>query len=133
MTHPNLTDESLRAAVNQAPMHSQLGECSPGELENLEMSRFCFWFERLMCLLFRELLLLNGIIITVRNPLLRLIFRRFRRKKHGPLAERPRLLVFEDIDAIFGKDREKLLSDSVLTFSGGQSLGGWTLFWENEW
>lgn len=50
LTHPNLTDESLRAAVNQAPRHS--------------------------------------------------------------------LLVFEDIDAIFGKDREKLLTDSVLTFSG---------------
>ena len=26
--------------------------------------------------------------------------------------------MFEDIDAIFGKDREKLLTDSVLTFSG---------------
>lgn len=50
LTHPNLTDESLRAAVNQSPRHS--------------------------------------------------------------------LLVFEDIDAIFGRDREKLLNDSVLTFSG---------------
>eukprot|EP00439_Symbiodinium_sp_Y106_P005712 s4957_g1.t1 len=50
LTHPNLTDESLRAAMNQAPRHS--------------------------------------------------------------------LLVFEDIDAIFGRDREKLLADSVLTFSG---------------
>ncbi|CAE7394263.1 BCS1 [Symbiodinium pilosum] len=50
LTHPNLTDESLRAAMNQAPRHS--------------------------------------------------------------------LLVFEDIDAIFGRDREKLLTDSVLTFSG---------------
>ena len=35
-----------------------------------------------------------------------------------------RLLVFEDIDAIFGKDREKLLTDSVLTFSGhGRDIG----------
>ncbi|CAE7840436.1 BCS1 [Symbiodinium sp. CCMP2592] len=50
LTHPNLTDESLRAAMNQAPRHS--------------------------------------------------------------------LLVFEDIDAIFGRDRERLLADSVLTFSG---------------
>ncbi|CAE7899431.1 BCS1 [Symbiodinium microadriaticum] len=50
LTHPNLTDESLRAAMNQAPRHS--------------------------------------------------------------------LLVFEDIDAIFGRDREKLLADSVLTFPG---------------
>jgi len=50
LTHPNLTDESLRAAVNQAPRRS--------------------------------------------------------------------ILVFEDVDAIFGKDREKLIVDSVLTFSG---------------
>lgn len=50
LTHPNLTDESLRAAVNQAPRKS--------------------------------------------------------------------LLVFEDVDAIFSKDREKLLIDSSLTFSG---------------
>lgn len=33
-------------------------------------------------------------------------------------APRHSLLVFEDIDAIFGRDREKLLADSVLTFSG---------------
>jgi len=50
LTHPHLTDESLRAAVNQAPRRS--------------------------------------------------------------------LLIFEDVDAIFGKDREKLISDSPLTFSG---------------
>ena len=32
--------------------------------------------------------------------------------------------MFEDIDAIFGKDREKLLTDSVLTFSGdGRDIG----------
>merc|ERR1712039_46525 len=50
LTHPHLTDESLRAAVNQAPRRS--------------------------------------------------------------------LLIFEDVDAIFGKDREKLLAKSSLTFSG---------------
>lgn len=50
LTHPQLTDESLRAAVNQAPMRS--------------------------------------------------------------------LLVFEDVDAIFGRDREKSIADSPLTFSG---------------
>lgn len=50
LTHPHLTDDSLRAAVNQAPKRS--------------------------------------------------------------------LLVIEDIDAIFGRDREKLLKDSPLTFSG---------------
>lgn len=50
LTHPHLTDESLRAAVNQAPRRS--------------------------------------------------------------------VLVFEDVDAIFGRDREKLLADSALTFSG---------------
>ena len=39
--------------------------------------------------------------------------------RKGPAARAPpRLLVFEDIDAIFGRDREKLLADSVLTFSG---------------
>ena len=32
--------------------------------------------------------------------------------------------MFEDIDAIFGKDREKLLTDYVLTFSGdGRDIG----------
>lgn len=50
LTHPHLTDDSLRAAVNQAPKRS--------------------------------------------------------------------LLVIEDVDAIFGRDREKLLKDSPLTFSG---------------
>jgi len=50
LTHPHLTDESLRAAVNMAPRRS--------------------------------------------------------------------ILVFEDIDAVFGRDREKLLIDSSLTFSG---------------
>lgn len=50
LTHPHLTDDSLRAAVNQAPKRS--------------------------------------------------------------------LLVIEDIDAIFGRDREKRLKDSNLTFSG---------------
>merc|ERR1711948_49968 len=33
-------------------------------------------------------------------------------------APRRSLLIFEDVDAIFGKDREKLISDSPLTFSG---------------
>lgn len=33
-------------------------------------------------------------------------------------APRKSLLVFEDIDAVFGRDREKLLQDSPLTFSG---------------
>jgi len=50
LTHPQLTDESLRAAVNGAPRRS--------------------------------------------------------------------LLLFEDVDAVFSKDREKLLLDSALTFSG---------------
>lgn len=50
LTHPWLTDESLRAAMNQAPRRS--------------------------------------------------------------------ILVFEDVDAIFGRDREKLLADSTLSFSG---------------
>jgi len=50
LTHPRLTDESLRAAMNQAPRRS--------------------------------------------------------------------LIVFEDIDAIFGREREKLLLDSTLSFSG---------------
>jgi len=50
LTHPNLTDDSLRAAVNQAPKKS--------------------------------------------------------------------ILVFEDVDAIFGRDREKVIQDSPLTFSG---------------
>jgi len=50
LTHPRLTDDSLREAVNQAPKRS--------------------------------------------------------------------LLVFEDVDAMFGKNREKLIQDSPLTFSG---------------
>jgi len=33
-------------------------------------------------------------------------------------APRKSLLVFEDIDAVFGRDRQKLLQDSPLTFSG---------------
>ena len=57
LTHPNLTDESLRAAVYQSPRKS--------------------------------------------------------------------VLIFEDIDTIFGRDGEKLLNDSLLTFSGLlNALGG---------
>merc|ERR1719221_594513 len=33
-------------------------------------------------------------------------------------APKKSVLVFEDVDAIFDKSRQKLLSDSVLTFSG---------------
>merc|ERR1711948_255077 len=33
-------------------------------------------------------------------------------------APRRSLLIFEDVDAIFGKNREKLIVDSPLTFSG---------------
>ena len=42
--------------------------------------------------------------------------------------------MFEDIDAIFGKDREKLLTDSVLTFSGMEGiLGQSVLYRPNCW
>lgn len=101
LTHPNLTDESLRAAVNQAPRHSQLG------FE--ESTRLSPKFQEFIGIL-QDL----TTVICMERDLQRFGERISWRWCLCLL----RLLVFEDIDAIFGKDREKLLTDSVLTFSG---------------